>query len=122
MKIITAFVIFLITSLAKTCCEDVSVSVEDDVEDQSSDQSNRQFSMGIIRKVKGCKIKSRKGDKLSIHYTAYLDTGEEIENTYRYNRGLKFELGKPEQDGGVQKGWAMVRDKFKVYLIKFNFP
>merc|ERR1712226_38080 len=48
-----------------------------------------------------CKIKSRKGDSLQMHYTGKLESGEEFDSSIPRGEPFKFTLGA----GQVIKGW-----------------
>ena len=56
-----------------------------------------------------CKIKSQKGDKLSMHYTGTLVDGTEFDSSIPSGKPLEFTVGNQE----VIKGWDQVLRKTK---------
>mmetsp|Transcript_22519 Transcript_22519/g.26100 ORF Transcript_22519/g.26100 Transcript_22519/m.26100 type:complete len:193 (+) Transcript_22519:71-649(+) len=58
--------------------------------------------IGIKKRAKDCKVKSKRGDLISVHYvgTLYKD-GEEFDSSRKRNQPFDFKLGA----GSVIKGW-----------------
>lgn len=60
------------------------------------------LQIGVKKRVENCEQKSRKGDKLSMHYRGTLhQDGSEFDNSYDRGEPLSFTLG----SGQVIKGW-----------------
>ena len=58
-----------------------------------------------------CGQKSRKGDRLSMHYTGtLLETGEKFDSSHDRNQAFEFTLGQ----GMVIKGWDQVKKSEKL--------
>lgn len=68
----------------------------------SSDEPKpKKLQIGIKKRVENCRIKSRKGDILHMHYTGKLEDGTEFDSSYPREQPLTFTLG----SGQVIKGW-----------------
>lgn len=63
----------------------------------------KKLQIGIKKRVdpEQCKMKSRKGDVLSMHYTGKLEDGTEFDSSLTRNDPFVFTLG----SGQVIKGW-----------------
>merc|ERR1712168_212983 len=61
----------------------------------------KKLQIGIKKKVKDCKRRTRKGDQLKMHYTGKLESGEEFDSSIPRGEPLAFTLGA----GQVIKGW-----------------
>jgi len=60
------------------------------------------LQIGVKKRVENCEMKSRKGDKLSMHYRGTLhQDGSEFDSSYERGEPLSFTLG----SGQVIKGW-----------------
>merc|ERR1712019_203175 len=60
------------------------------------------LQIGVKKRVEDCPMKSRKGDKLSMHYRGTLHAdGSEFDSSYERGEPLSFTLG----SGQVIKGW-----------------
>merc|ERR1719394_1050599 len=60
------------------------------------------LQIGVKKRVENCEMKSRKGDKLSMHYRGTLHAdGSEFDSSYERGEPLSFTLG----SGQVIKGW-----------------
>merc|ERR1711868_129419 len=60
------------------------------------------LQIGVKKRVEDCPMKSRKGDKLSVHYRGTLHAdGSEFDSSYERGEPLSFTLG----SGQVIKGW-----------------
>jgi len=59
------------------------------------------LQIGIKKRVEDCKVKSRKGDSLSMHYTGKLEDGTEFDSSIGRGTPFVFTLG----TGQVIKGW-----------------
>jgi len=59
------------------------------------------LQIGIKKRVDDCKVKSRKGDSLSMHYTGKLEDGTEFDSSVGRGTPFVFTLG----TGQVIKGW-----------------
>jgi len=68
-----------------------------------ANKDKQKLQIGIKKRVdaENCKIKSRKGDVLSMHYTGKLESGEEFDSSIPRGTPFKFTLG----TGQVIKGW-----------------
>ncbi|KAI0207968.1 Peptidyl-prolyl cis-trans isomerase FKBP2 [Lamellibrachia satsuma] len=65
--------------------------------------SKKKLQIGIKKRVDAdkCKIKSRKGDVLSMHYTGKLEDGTDFDSSIPRGEPFVFTLG----SGQVIKGW-----------------
>ncbi|KAH9509251.1 FK506-binding protein 2A [Bulinus truncatus] len=70
---------------------------------ESSVDKDKKLQIGIKKRVdpEKCKIKSRKGDILHMHYTGKLEDGTEFDSSLSRNQPFVFTLG----TGQVIKGW-----------------
>jgi len=60
------------------------------------------LQIGVKKRVENCEMKSRKGDKLSMHYKGTLHSdGSQFDSSYDRGEPLSFTLGA----GQVIKGW-----------------
>ena len=75
------------------------------------------LQIGVKKRVEDCEMKSRKGDKLSMHYTGTLHSdGSQFDSSYDRGDPLSFTLGA----GQVIKGW----DQGETFLqgeVRANF-
>jgi len=64
---------------------------------------DKKLQIGIKKRVdpEKCKMKSRKGDVLSMHYTGKLEDGTEFDSSIPRGQAFTFTLG----TGQVIKGW-----------------
>ena len=76
-----------------------------------SEEKVPDLKIEVINKVPDdkCKIKSQKGDKLSMHYTGTLVDGTEFDSSIPSGKPLEFTVGNQE----VIKGWDQVLPKTK---------
>ena len=52
------------------------------------------LQIGVKKRVENCEVKSRKGDKLSMHYRGSLHSdGSEFDSSYERGEPLSFTLG-----------------------------
>jgi len=67
------------------------------------DSKTAKLQIGIKKRIpkEECTIKSRKGDKLKMHYTGKLEDGTEFDSSIPRGSPLEFTLG----GGQVIKGW-----------------
>ncbi|KAI8785340.1 peptidyl-prolyl cis-trans isomerase FKBP2 [Biomphalaria glabrata] len=70
---------------------------------ESSADKDKKLQIGIKKRVdpEKCKLKSRKGDVLHMHYTGKLEDGTEFDSSLTRNQPFVFTLG----TGQVIKGW-----------------
>jgi len=68
-----------------------------------ANKENKKLQIGVKKRVdaEACKIKSRKGDVLAMHYTGKLENGDEFDSSIPRGDPFKFTLG----TGQVIKGW-----------------
>ncbi|KAL1408259.1 Peptidyl-prolyl cis-trans isomerase fkbp14 [Vanrija albida] len=60
-----------------------------------------ELGIKVTHLPEGCKLKTRNGDKLSMHYTGTLDDGSKFDSSRDRNQPLDFTIGK----GQVIQGW-----------------
>jgi len=65
------------------------------------EEKTKKLQIGIKKRVDNCKMRSKKGDLLSMHYSGKLEDGTEFDSSYSRNQPLTFTLG----SGQVIKGW-----------------
>uniref|UniRef100_T1JGT7 peptidylprolyl isomerase n=1 Tax=Strigamia maritima TaxID=126957 RepID=T1JGT7_STRMM len=65
------------------------------------EEKARKLQIGVKKRVDDCKMRSRKGDLLSMHYQGKLEDGTEFDSSYSRDQPLTFTLG----SGQVIKGW-----------------
>uniref|UniRef100_A0A1B6C5K0 peptidylprolyl isomerase n=1 Tax=Clastoptera arizonana TaxID=38151 RepID=A0A1B6C5K0_9HEMI len=70
-------------------------------EEKNTQDLKKKLQIGIKRRVDNCKVKSKKGDFLSMHYTGTLEDGTEFDSSYGRGQPLTFTLG----SGQVIRGW-----------------
>ncbi|WOO77630.1 FK506-binding protein 2 [Vanrija pseudolonga] len=63
--------------------------------------SAAELKIDVTHLPEGCKLKTRNGDKLSMHYTGTLDDGSKFDSSRDRNQPLDFTIGK----GQVIQGW-----------------
>ena len=72
------------------------------------------LQIGVKKRVENCEQKSRKGDKLSMHYRGTLhQDGSEFDNSYDRGEPLSFTLG----SGQVQSIYRQCSDHSHVYHV-----
>ena len=60
------------------------------------------LQIGVKKRVENCDMKSRKGDKLSMHYTGTLhEDGSEFDSSYGRGEPLSFTLGSGQVRSGT---------------------
>ncbi|XP_052106788.1 peptidyl-prolyl cis-trans isomerase FKBP2-like [Mytilus californianus] len=65
------------------------------------EEKKKKLQIGVKKRVDNCKIKSRKGDTLHMHYTGKLEDGTEFDSSIPRKEPFVFTLGA----GQVIKGW-----------------
>jgi len=83
----------LLLALASMCCY---MHVSADKADKA-----KKLQIGVKKKIENCTKRSRKGDRLSMHYTGKLEDGTEFDSSLTRNQPFDFTLGA----GQVIKGW-----------------
>jgi len=84
---ISILTFFSFTFLASVLCEEKKIT---------------KLQIGVKKRVADCEMKSKKGDKLSMHYRGSLHKdGSEFDSSYERGEPLSFTLG----SGQVIKGW-----------------
>ncbi|XP_059479844.1 peptidyl-prolyl cis-trans isomerase FKBP2 [Neocloeon triangulifer] len=63
--------------------------------------SKKKLQIGVKKRVEDCKMRSRKGDFLHMHYTGKLEDGTEFDSSIPRGQLFTFTLG----SGQVIKGW-----------------
>lgn len=91
--------LILITLCAVSICFGLSGASEEDKGQASV--KKKQLQIGIKRRIDSCRIKSKKGDFLHMHYTGTLEDGTEFDSSYGRGQPLTFTLG----SGQVIRGW-----------------
>nr|KAI8740749.1 peptidyl-prolyl cis-trans isomerase FKBP2-like [Biomphalaria glabrata] len=81
---------------------DIKINFHRDSVESSADK-DKKLQIGIKKRVdpEKCKLKSRKGDVLHMHYTGKLEDGTEFDSSLTRNQPFVFTLG----TGQVIKGW-----------------
>lgn len=67
----------------------------------SDEDKKKKLQIGVKKRVDNCKIKSKKGDTLHMHYTGKLEDGTEFDSSIPRKEPFVFTLGA----GQVIKGW-----------------
>merc|ERR1712002_640952 len=68
---------------------------------EKEENTESKLQIGVKKKVENCERRTKKGDKLEMHYTGKLKSGEEFDSSIPRGEPLKFTLGA----GQVIKGW-----------------
>merc|ERR1712004_293209 len=73
------------------------------IAEEEADKKSKKLQIGVKKRVDPelCKIKSRKGDVLSMHYTGSLDDGSVFDSSIPRGQPFQFTMG----TGQVIKGW-----------------
>ncbi|XP_064602290.1 peptidyl-prolyl cis-trans isomerase FKBP2-like [Liolophura sinensis] len=79
----------------------IATVVLSSADDSKDDKKVKKLQIGVKKRVSDCKIKSRKGDTLNMHYTGKLEDGTEFDSSVGRNQPFTFTLGA----GQVIKGW-----------------
>ena len=79
MMKISILTVFSLTCLAYVACEEKKIT---------------KLQIGVKKRVENCEMKSKKGDKLSMHYRGSLHKdGSEFDSSYERGEPLSFTLG-----------------------------
>ena len=80
-------------------------------------QKPTKLQIGVKKRVENCDMKSRKGDKLSMHYTGTLhEDGSEFDSSYGRGEPLSFTLG----SGQVRGDPDLKRESNPNYLLGYQ--
>jgi FK506-binding protein 2 len=61
-----------------------------------------QLQIGVTKRAEECSYKTRKGDKIAVHYAGRLKSnGQEFDSSYKRNKPFEFTIG-----SGVIEGWS----------------
>ena len=74
------------------------------------------LQIGVKKRVENCEVKSRKGDKLSMHYRGSLHSdGSEFDSSYERGEPLSFTLGSGQVSSVHMpiRNWSSTKDLFK---------
>jgi len=64
-------------------------------------EKTKKLQIGIKKRVENCTVKTKNGDKLSMHYTGRLEDGTEFDSSIPRGEPFEFTLG----SGQVIRGW-----------------
>ncbi|XP_063234059.1 peptidyl-prolyl cis-trans isomerase FKBP2 [Bacillus rossius redtenbacheri] len=83
------------------CFVCVTLEVQASEDEGTNTNLKQKLQIGIKKRVENCKVKSKKGDLLHMHYVGTLEDNTEFDSSYGRNQPLTFTLG----SGQVIRGW-----------------